>query len=207
MAVLSLTEDECKEILGETRAILLPRYVAATKASLSRVRFMSSTSIVVLQALVLHIFSIRDVYEARAVWGLTGVAIRVAEGMGMRLDETLLGLSPFENEIRRRIWWQLRMLDFRGAELSGQARFRDIKLDETTPKKPANINDSDLYPSMSQAAAESTKLIGMIWCMLRFELAGFAATQKAGLHKLGKASDEYTAMDDLEMKNLFVKEI
>jgi len=207
MAVLSLTENDCKEILGETRAILLHRYVSATKAALSRARFMSSTSIVVLQALVLHIFSIRDVYEPRAVWGLTGVAIRVAEGMGMRLDGILLGLSPFESEIRRRIWWQLRMLDFRAAELSGQAKFRDFELDETTPKKPANINDSDMYPAMPQAAAESTKPTEMIWCMLRFELASFAATQKARLHKLGKSSDEYTAMDDLKMKIFFIKEI
>jgi hypothetical protein len=212
MAVLSLTEDECKEILGETQAILLRRYVAATKESLSRAGFISSTSIVVLQALVLHIISIRDDYEPRAVWSLTGLAIRVAEGMGMHLEGILLGLSPFETEIRRRIWWQLRMYDFRAAELCGQAKFRDFELDETTPKKPANINDSDLYPTMSQAAAESTKPTEMIWCMLRFELFGFAATQKARMHKLGKAvfvSNEYAAMnmDDLKIKNVFIKEL
>jgi hypothetical protein len=49
--------------------------------------------------------------------------------MGMHLDGILLGLSPFETEIRRRIWWQLRMYDFRAAELSGQAKFRDFELD------------------------------------------------------------------------------
>ncbi|KAL8738249.1 MAG: hypothetical protein Q9181_000929 [Wetmoreana brouardii] len=152
ITVLSLTEDECKEILGETRATLLPRYVAATKAALPRARFMSSTSIVVLQALVLHILSIRDAYHPRAVWSLTGVVICIAEGMGMCLDGTLLGLSPFEAEIRRHIWWQLRMHDFRAAELSGQAKFRDFELDETAPKKPANVSDSDLYPAMPQAA-------------------------------------------------------
>ena len=212
MAVLSLTEDVCKEILGETRAILLPRYVAATKEALSRARFMSSTSIVVLQALVLHILSIRDVYEPRALWALTGVAIRVSEGMGMHLDGVLLGLSPFETEIRRRIWWQLRLYDVRAAELSGQAKFRDFQLDETTPKKPADINDSDLYPAMPQTTAESTKPTEMIWCMLRFELINFAATQKARMHKLGKAVfrfDEYAAMnmDDLKIKDILNKEI
>jgi hypothetical protein len=210
MAVLSLLEDECKEILGETRAILLPRYVAATEAALSRARFMSSTSIVVLQALVLHILSIRDVCEPRAVWSLTGVAIRVAEGMGMRLDGTLLGLSPFETEIRRRIWWQLNLHDFRAAELCGQAKFRAFKLDETTPKKPANVNDTDLYPAMPRAAAESTRPTEMIWCMFRTELASFAATQIARIHKLGKdvfTSDEYAAMDDLKIKDFFSKEL
>jgi hypothetical protein len=211
MAVLSLTEDECKEILGETRAILLPRYVAATKEALSHA-FISSTSIVVLQALVLHILSIRDDYEPRAVRSLTGLAIRVAEGMGMHLDGMLLALSPFETEIRRRIWWQLRMYDFRAAELCGQTKFRNFELNETTPKKPANINDSDLYPAMQQAVAESAKPTEMIWCMLGFELFSFAATQKARMHKLGKdacISNEYAAMDmdDLKVKNACIKEL
>lgn len=210
MAVLSLTEDECKEALGESRAILLPRYVAATKAALSRARFMSSTSIVVLQALVLHILSIRDACEPRAVWSLTGVAIRVAEVMGMRLDGKFLGLSSFETEIRRRIWWQLRMHDFRAAELSSQAKLREFELDETTPRKPANVNDSDMYPAMPQAAAESTKPTEMIWCMLRVELASFAATQKVKMQKLGKAvftSEEYPAMDDLKIKDDFIRKL
>jgi hypothetical protein len=210
MAVLSLTEYECREMLGESRAILLPHYRAATKTALSRAQFMSSTSIVVLQALLLHIFSIRDDYEPRAVWVLTGVAIRIAEGMGMRLDGTLLGLSPFETEIRRRIWWQLRMHDFRAAELCGQPKFRDFKLDETTPKRPANVNDSELYPTMPQAAVESTRPTEMIWCVFRTELASFAATQIARMQKLGKTgytSEEYAAMDDLKIKDVFIDEL
>jgi Fungal specific transcription factor domain len=210
MAVLSLTDDECKDILGETRAILLLRYVAATKAALSRAKFMSSTSIVVLQALVLHIMSIRDDSEPRAVWSFTGVAMRVAEGMGMRLDGALLGLSPFETEIRRRIWWQLNMHDFRAAELCGQAKFRNFTFDETTPKKPANVNDSELYPTMPRPAVDAIRPTEMIWCMFRSELAAFASGLIARMPKLGKTaftSEEYTAMDDLKVKDAFIKEL
>ncbi|KIW94101.1 uncharacterized protein Z519_05417 [Cladophialophora bantiana CBS 173.52] len=173
-AILSLTQDECKQILGETRAILLPRYVAATKAALSRARFMSSTSLVVLQALVLHILSIRDSYEPRAVWSLTGAAIRVAE------------------------------------ELSGQPKFRDFELDDSTPKMPANVNDSDLYPAMSRAAVESGRPTEMIWCMVRSAMATFAAGQTAKMAKLRKVAltcDEYAAMDDLERRDNFINGI
>jgi len=46
-------------------------------------------NIVSQPALVLHILSIRDTYEPRAVWSLTGLAIRIAEGMGMHLDGIL----------------------------------------------------------------------------------------------------------------------
>jgi hypothetical protein len=50
----------------------------------------------------------------------------------------------------------------------------------------------------------------MIWCVLRSELASFAATQKAKIHKLGKVgftSEEYAAMDDLKIKDDFITEI
>jgi hypothetical protein len=211
MAVLSLREDECKETLGETRSILLSRYVAATKSALLRARFMSSTSIVVLQALVFHIFSIRDAYEPRAVWTLTGIANRIAEGMGMHIDGTFLGLSPFETEIRRRIWWQLRLHDIRAAELSGQAKLRDLEVDDTSAKQPGNINDADLDPTMPQPAVESTRATEMIWCMLRTELASFAASQKARLRKQGKAafsSDEIAIMKvDVKVTEVLFKEL
>ena len=210
MAVLSLSSNECKERMKESRAVLHRRYVAATKIALSRAKFMSSTSIVVLQAFVLHIFSIRDSYDPRAVWSLTGAAIRVAEGMGMRLDGTLLGLSPFETEIHRRVWWQLKMHDFRAAELSGQAKFRDFDIGENTPKRPANVNDSDLDPAMTQAPVESSRPTEMLWFMFRSELAAFAASQKVTMQKQGKnvlTSDEYIAMDDLKTKDEFIKKL
>ena len=175
MAILSLEEEGCKEMVGETRTILLPRYVAATKTALLR-----------------------------------GAAIRAAEVMGVHLDGTLLGLSPFETEIRRRIWWQLRLHDFRAAELTGQAKFRHFELDETTPKKPANVNDSELYPAMLGAPAESPKPTEMTWSMFRTEMASFAATQKANMQKLRKVvltSDEYVAMGNLELKNDFIRDV
>lgn len=209
-AVLTLTDDCCITTLRESRRVLLARYVAGTKAALSRAKFMSSTSIVVLQALMLHILSIRDLYEPRAVWSLTGVAMRVAEGMGMRVDGSFLGLSPFETEMRRRIWWQLNMHDFRAAELTGQAKFRYFGLDETTPKQPANVEDKDLDPSMRQTPSNSTKVTEMIWCMFRSELATFANTQMTKLQKAGKpgfTSEDYTAIDNLKTKDDFIKEL
>ncbi|QDS70146.1 hypothetical protein FKW77_005822 [Venturia effusa] len=210
IAILSLTEAECMERLGEPKGTLLPRFVGATKTALTRAGFMSSSSVVTLQALVLHIISIRDVVEPKAVWSLTGLAIRIADNMGMRVDGTILGLSPFETEIRRRIWWQLQMHDFRAAELSGQAKFKNFELDDSTPKKPANVNDSDLSPTMQQAAVDSVKPTEMIYCMLRSDLASFAAAQKAKVTKMIGASitsEEFSAMDDLKMKDLFIKEL
>ncbi|TLD29898.1 hypothetical protein E2P81_ATG06551 [Venturia nashicola] len=210
IATLSLTDAECIGKLGECKATLLPRFVGATRNALSRAGFMGSTSIVTLQALIFHIFSIRDVFEPRAIWALTGLAIRIAENMGMRIDGTILGLSPFETEIRRRVWWQLHMHNFRAAELSGQAKFRNFDLDETTPRKPTNVNDNDLSPTMQKAAVDSVRPTEMIYCMLRSDLASFAAAQKAKMNKMAKpavTSEDFSAMDDLKVKDMFIKEL
>ena len=210
VAVLSLKDDECKRRLGEPRKTLLSRYTSATKAALSRAKFMGTISIVVLQALLLHIFSVRDIYEPRTVWTLTGVAIRLAEGMGLHRDGTSLGIPPFEAEIRRRIWWQLKMHDFRTAELSGLAKFRGLETDLNTCKLPANVNDDVLYPGMSPPTSESTKPTDMIFCVMRLELASLAVGHAARLRqqrKNGNLWDDNASSNDMKEKEDFMKKI
>jgi hypothetical protein len=73
-AVLTLKkDDECQQKFGQTRQSVLAKYTAATEAALARAKFMATTSLVVLQALVIHLFAVRDKYEPRAVWTLTGI--------------------------------------------------------------------------------------------------------------------------------------
>jgi hypothetical protein len=210
LAIVSLTEGQCQELHGESREKLLHRYVGATKAALQRAKFMGTNSLVVLQALVLHILCVRDMYDARTMWSLTGVAIRVVEGMGVQRDGTLLGLSPFETEIRRRVWWQLKMHEFRAAELNGQSKFRVFDFDETPPKKAANVNDCDLWPAMPLPPIESEKPTEMIWCALRSDLATFAAGQIAKMKNTSQfkfSSEEYAALDDMKLKDDFIKDL
>ncbi|RFU29030.1 hypothetical protein B7463_g7326, partial [Scytalidium lignicola] len=102
--------------------------------------------------------AVRDIYEPRAVWSLTGVAVRIAQGMGLERDGIYLGLPPFETEMRRRIWWQLKMHDFRTAELCGIGKFQDLHTGAESTKWPANINDDQFYPDMASAATESNRL-------------------------------------------------
>jgi hypothetical protein len=48
---------------------------------------------------------------------MTGVAVRLGQTMGLHRDGITLGLSPFETEMRRRLWWHLVHLDFRAADM------------------------------------------------------------------------------------------
>ncbi|KAL9094428.1 MAG: hypothetical protein Q9165_003278 [Trypethelium subeluteriae] len=185
-AVVSLKDDECRQRFSEARRALLSRYISATEVALSRAKFMGTTSLVILQALVLHLFSVRDIYEPRVVWTLTGVAIRIAQGMGLERDGAFLGLPPFETEMRRRIWWQLKLHDFRSAELCGLAKFRDLDLGAESTKWPTNVNDDQLHPGMSSPVAESSALTDMVFVAFRYEFAHFAARCVTTFRRQGK---------------------
>ena len=206
-AVMSLKDDECKQIFCEPRKTLLSRYISATKAALSRAKFMGTMSLVVLQALLLHLLSVRDIYEPRVVWSLTGVAVRIAQGMGLERDGVSLGLAPFEIEMRRRIWWSLRTHDFRTAELCGLAKFRDIDLSPESTKWPTNVNDDQLYPGMPSLAVESNTLTDMIFVALRHEFANFAVSRIARFREQGKSISQHdlnaSGSDKIEIDKAF----
>jgi Fungal specific transcription factor domain len=206
-AVMSLKDDECKQRLYEPRKTLLLRYISATKAALSRAKFMGTISVVVLQALVLHLLSVRDIYEPRVVWSLTGVAVRIAQGMGLDRDGVSLGLPPFEAEMRRRIWWLLKTHDFRTAELCGLAKFRDFDTGAESTKWPTNVNDDQLYPGMSSLVAESNTLTDVVFVALRYELANFAAGRIARFRQQGKNSSQWdlhaSGSDKVEIDKAF----
>ena len=190
-AIVSLKDDECMQRLGKPRGNLLSRYVSATKAALSRAKFMGTVSLVVLQALVLHIISVRDVYEPRVVWSLTGVAVRIAQGMGLERDGVFLGLPPFETEMRRRIWWLLKTHDFRTAELCGLAKFRDMDTGAESSKWPTNVNDDQLYPGMPSHVAESNTVTDMVFIAMKHELTKLAASRITRFRQQGKDPNQF----------------
>jgi hypothetical protein len=207
-AIMSLNDDECKHRFCKPRKILLSRYIIATKAALLRARFMETTSLVVLQTLVLHLLSVRDIYEPRAVWSLTGVAIRIAQAMGLERDGVFLDLSPFEAEMRRRIWWLLKTHDHRTAELCGLSKFRDLDMGPDNPKWPTNVNDDQLYPGMPLPLAASETLTDIAFVALRYELVNFTASRVAKFRQQGKSASQWdrdlaSGVDKMETDEAF----
>jgi hypothetical protein len=204
-AIMSLKDEDCQHRYQESRRSILSRYASATEAALSRAKFMATTSFVVLQALVLHLYSVRDIYEPRANWTLTGVAVRIAQNMSLDRDGTVLGLSSFETEIRRRVWWQLKSHDFRTAELCGIAKFRDIDTGDDSTKWPSNIDDDDLRPGMSSIVAETKKLTDAAFVTFKFEMTKFAASRIAAFRKKGKHPSQWNLdtpdNDEAELKS------
>jgi len=190
-AVMSLSDDECKALLNEPRKRLLASYIASTRVALSRAKIMSTTDIVVLQALILHLLSIREIHEPRAVWSLTGVAVRIAQSMGLERDGSSLALSAYETEMRRRIWWQLRTLDSQVADLCGLSKFRDCEMGPDSTKWPTNINDAQLQPGMVSPPAASNTLTDVCFVALRYELVSFAANRVNDVRKQGGDTSQW----------------
>ena len=110
----------------------------------------------------------RQRYDSHSLWTLTGVATRIGQRMGLHRDGVDIQLPPFETEIRRRLWWQIIMLEARAGEFSGVGQvIRDLIW---TTKMPLNVNDSSLHPSMVELPAEQNGATEMIHCLIRYEV-------------------------------------
>ena len=105
----------------------------------------------VLQAFAIFLLVVRRVDDSRFCWTLTGLVVRMAQGMGLHRDGSQFDLTPFEIEMRRRLWWAILALDLRSAEEVGS----DLSVHEASfdTQMPLNINDADISPSSTEFPA------------------------------------------------------
>lgn len=205
IATMSLTESDCQERFNEQRQVLLARYRLATKVALSRAKFLGVGDILALQAFHLHLISTRNVYGPHTTWTLMGIANRLAEGMGLHRDGIHQALPPFETEMRRRVWWQLKLFDAKIAELTGHARFRNISQDPQLTQVPTNVNDDQLYPGMLSLPGESGEVTSMCFSSLLCEFTHFwtkhAANMRARHGKDATLWDNYESKSEIAEKD------
>ena len=91
--------------------MLLARYREAAEMSLVKAYVLRTQDIVVLQAYTLFLLAVRQYYDSRSLWVLSGIAVRIAQRMGLHKDAAGSELTPFQTEMRRRLWWQIFILD------------------------------------------------------------------------------------------------
>ncbi|OAP64044.1 hypothetical protein AYL99_00016 [Fonsecaea erecta] len=171
-AVVSLTPEQCRQLLDEDKQSLLKKYRFATEQALARADFLNSSSLMCLQALSFFLIFVRHCDDSRLVWALGGLAIHLAQSLGIHRDGTHFGLNPFDTEMRRRLWWQISLLDNRAAEDHGvDPSFNDQFYDT---KVPANLNDDDIYPGMKDWPKERVGATEMTFCLIRYEIGLFS---------------------------------
>ncbi|KAK3725919.1 hypothetical protein LTR37_000067 [Vermiconidia calcicola] len=168
-ATTSLNPEDCIAKFGEERSVLLARYRFAIEQALARASFLTTEETVVLQAFVIFLMCLRRNNDARVIWTLTGLIVRIAQTLGVHRDGSHFGLSPFEVEMRRRLWWQVCILDIRASEDHGcDPTILEQAFDT---KMPLNINDIDINPNMKEFPLERQGCTDMSFCLIRFEVA------------------------------------
>lgn len=168
-AATSLSADDCITKLGEEKNVLLARYRFAIEQALARANFLITEEIVVLQAFVIFLICLRRNSDAKVIWTLTGLIVRMAQTIGIHRDGTHFGLPPFEIEMRRRLWWQICVLDVRASEDHGCDPTIVEQAFDT--KLPLNINDADVEPGMKEFPPERVGITDMSFCLIRFEVS------------------------------------
>ena len=177
-AVFSMTEEECTKEFRELRTTLMRRYHFATRQALVNASFLKTTEISILQALVLFLLSSRYFYDPHTFWILTGVAVRIAQRMGLHRDGEKLGLPPFEVQMRRRVFYQVLPLDGTASQMSGTGIA--IMPDSWDTQQPLNIDDDHIWPGMTQTPEAKKGATEMIFCLARSCVGRyFARTGKA----------------------------
>ncbi|PSN65272.1 hypothetical protein BS50DRAFT_575317 [Corynespora cassiicola Philippines] len=168
-AITSIQPQECLELWGEDRATLLSRYRFGLEQALARANFLYCDEIIILQAFLIFLMLLRRNDDARKIWTLTGLVVRIAQTLGVHRDGSHFNLPPFEIEMRRRLWWQVCILDARASEDHGcDPTIVEAQFDT---KMPLNVDDADLDPDMKDFPEERTGFTDMTFCIIRFEVA------------------------------------
>ncbi|KAI1138012.1 fungal-specific transcription factor domain-containing protein [Hypoxylon sp. FL0543] len=172
-SITSMEEEEVKVNFGAEKCQLINKYRFATEQALARANFLVTSELVVLQAFTLFLVLVRRYDDTRFAWTLTGLAIRISQSLGIHREGTKFDdLSPFDVEIRRRLWWAICILDIRSAEDQGT----ELTIAERTfdTQFPLNINDADISPEMTEFPEEKIGPTDMTFCLIRYEICALS---------------------------------
>ncbi|EXJ53682.1 uncharacterized protein A1O5_13134 [Cladophialophora psammophila CBS 110553] len=169
MSILSLTAEDCQKIFDSPKEDLLIRYQQCCQQALLNCSFLRSSDRECLTALYLYLISVRPSTVPQSLSSLLGVAIRIAQRMGIHSESALASCTAVEAEMRRRLWWSLVLFDTRIGET---ANSKTTTLDPTWDCRiPLNVNDSDLRSEMKKLpATQANTTTEALFAVVRCEL-------------------------------------
>jgi hypothetical protein len=102
---------------------------------------------------------------------MLGIAVRIAQRMGIHNEAVLAKSTPLEAEMSRRLWWSLILFDTRIGEMA------DFQATSLLPiwncRVPLNVNDSDLRHDMKEPPRVQGKSTDALFAVVRSELGDF----------------------------------
>ncbi|KAK3678391.1 hypothetical protein LTR78_001688 [Recurvomyces mirabilis] len=110
MAVCSLSEFECVQLLGQKQDIVLDSYRHATESAISAARILEAPTVRGLQAFVIYLQALRTRRGHALNWTLLAVAVRLASALQLGKEDP--NTMDFETlESRRRLWYSICIMD------------------------------------------------------------------------------------------------
>ncbi|KAF9773294.1 hypothetical protein IL306_008932 [Fusarium sp. DS 682] len=171
-AVTSMESQEVEANLGATQSHFISQFRFALEQALAKANLLNTTNMALLQAFVIYLTVVKCHDDSKFAWTLTSLCVRMAQALGLYRDGQQLSLSPFEVEMRRRLWWAIVALDVRSAEEMGSDLIIGDKTFDT--QLPSNINDADIDPSFTEAPTPRQGRTDSAICLSRYEITALS---------------------------------
>ncbi|KAK3681349.1 fungal-specific transcription factor domain-containing protein [Podospora appendiculata] len=170
ISTVSLAEDQCRALFHSPKKDLLSGFQSACQQALRKCSAWRSSDLDGVTALYIYLVSVRPQTDPRSLSCMLGIAIRIAQRLGMHSEASYANLTALEGEMRRRLWWSLVIFDHRICELS------DYKTTTLLPtwdcRTPRNINDFEIRSNKSTPAIHGYPTEAL-FAVVRSEVADF----------------------------------
>ncbi|KAH0366626.1 hypothetical protein KCU65_g5250, partial [Aureobasidium melanogenum] len=189
---------EAERIMGQPISESIQLYTGLAQQALINARFLQTPNFLTLQALALFLVAQRARFDPQTMWQLTGVAIRSAQQLGFHREKALTSpsVSVFQAELRRRLWWELTLLESFAAKQCGVISFRSL----WDTNRPLNINDSALHPEMRDIPQDISGITEMSFCSARFEVGELTIAYTSPDRTLQDPRDVDVAIEELQQR-------
>ncbi|RKK23617.1 hypothetical protein BFJ68_g16916 [Fusarium oxysporum] len=167
-ATISL--EESNSLLMLDKNAQLSYYKAGIEQAFAQGDFLNRPTLTVLRALAIYLSAVRIHNRGKSIWILNGLAIRIAQSLGLHREGTQLKPPPFESELRRRVRWHLITRDSRAGEDYGLDD-PNIYVSGSEVNLPRNIDDADICPDMEELPPEKNGWTDMTFSLINIDLA------------------------------------
>ncbi|KAK1245598.1 hypothetical protein MKX08_005227, partial [Trichoderma sp. CBMAI-0020] len=166
-SITFLGEEEALSCFDMSRTQLLARFRLGTEKTLASAGLLVTKEIETIQAFVIYLSILPHIGCQQLLSPFMGLLLRIATSVQLHRDAESFktpALTPFQVEIRRRLWWQIIFIDSisrsgHGTGLAASDTMFDTKI-------PSRISASDQKSSSTASDTESKFLI----CILRCEI-------------------------------------
>ncbi|CAG9998226.1 unnamed protein product [Clonostachys byssicola] len=198
--IVSLPAIQARTELALDISSLAMSFKESAERGFMKVQILQTTNFTVLQAFVIFLSyqTCLPRTEAGNIAALTALAVRTARRMKLHDERSLEKLTPFEAEMRRRLWWQLCLLDWRVSEdARSEVTISQLSFDT---RMPANIDDDEFGPA-STDIHDRQGSTEMTFSLMRFEtwlaIAGLQMKHLLPGKAPSIAEDQQAALDKL----------